>query len=101
MDGTPNLHRQRFVARLPSGQLLVPGDQQAVPGALTCAGPDAWGDCPMAMAGDRPLCEGAIWRLTDKRLWRFDFGLESMICPLSVIDPVARAARQAIRFAEA
>lgn len=24
-----------------------------------------------------------------------------MICPLSVIDPVARAARQAIRFAEA
>ena len=70
----------RMYARLPSGEVLVPGKD--------CEGPDQYGACPAALAGEHPRCAGAVWRYGTDPAWEFQFRSESTVCPASILDPL-------------
>ena len=82
--------RCELMARLPTGELLVPSADGDIEGALTCAGPDEFGQCPAELAGQRRLCAGAAWFYAHRehtRVWRFEFLRGSTLCPVAVLDP--------------
>lgn len=89
-------------AHLPGGEWLAPGDTGDVPeGVRVCSGPDDWGCCPAALAGETPACAGAEWFKTQPgrgdRVWRFRYLEGTGACPAASIEPLralgARPAR--------
>jgi hypothetical protein len=69
-------------AVLPSGEVLEPGAREG------CPGPDAYGACLTALAGDAPLCAGAVWYYGTPPTWRFELRSDSGVCPASMLDPL-------------
>lgn len=78
-------------AKLPSGEWLIPGGDTDEAGVRSCAGPDEWGCCPLALAHQPPTCEGAEWFIGDRhnqRVWRLRFLDGTEVCPVAWIDPL-------------
>jgi hypothetical protein len=71
----------RVYAELPSGEVLVPGQ------AEQCAGPDAYGICPIEDPAARP-CKGATWRYAGPRGWSFQMVEDTSLCPVILLDPL-------------
>jgi hypothetical protein len=69
-------------AILPSGEKLVPGQTPR------CPGPDMYGLCPHAVAGEPLPCAGATWHYPGPLGWQFTFQSDSSICPVTVLDPL-------------
>lgn len=80
MTSDSGLPVARVYAELPTGGVLVPG----ISGE--CPGPDAFGACTFG-AEDRP-CNGAIWHYPGSRGWQFTFRSDSIVCPVTVLDPL-------------
>ncbi len=93
---TALLARPHLAAHLPSGALLVIAEDAPSEGVQTCPGPDAWGRCPIALAGQTPTCSGAEWHRLDRlsdRTWRFTFVpdetiVDARVCPVSILEPL-------------
>jgi hypothetical protein len=71
--------------RLPSGELLAPGETEG------CAGPDAWGQCPAVAEGREPGCAGATWFYAPEPSWRVQIPPSTGMCPLVRLDPLRLA----------
>jgi hypothetical protein len=54
---------------------------------VTCAGPDAHGECPSLMAGHAPACQTATWHVqTDSgQAWSFRFRNSLQACPVTML----------------
>ena len=95
-DSAALLGRPHLAAWLPSGEVLVVGGEAPAGGVETCPGPDTWGRCPVALAGDAPRCNGAEWHRLDRlgdRTWRFTFVpdedvLDARVCPVAILEPL-------------
>jgi hypothetical protein len=73
----------RVYAELPSGELLVPGED------ASCGGPDSFGACPFPDTSTVRPCAGATWVYGGaERGWRFKFHDDTSICPVTVLDPL-------------
>lgn len=80
-----------LVARLPSGELLVPGTWSQPPSRLHCPGPDSRGSCPLALAGVEVPCAGAEWLYfagAPEPAWRCVPARVGAACPAATLDPL-------------
>jgi hypothetical protein len=71
----------RVYAELSSGEYLVPGQSGQ------CAGPDAYGICPIEDPAARP-CKSATWHYAGPRGWSFHFVEDTSLCPVTLLDPL-------------
>ncbi len=91
MPVSPSLKTSRVVARLPSGEILDPGERRPQTGPVVCPGPNQWGSCPTILQGQTPACRGAEWIYlspSGTHEWELRVEMHSAVCPAASLDPL-------------